>query len=83
MNHRFLPFKVLICPELRRMPSNYVKVHCLSANQNRVIFPSVFLNLVVGSTGCPRRKVLIRNFNSDLLITLIHSFLIYLDSADL
>ena len=35
------------------------------------------------STGCPKLKVSIKNFNSDLLIILIYSFLISLYQVDL
>ena len=34
-------------------------------------------------TGCPKIKLSIKNFNSDLLINLLHSFQISLDSVDL
>ena len=43
----------------------------------------IFQENVLGCTGCPKIKVSIKNFNSDLLITLLHSFLISLDSVDL
>ena len=37
---------------------------------------------VAQHTGCSKIKISIKSFNSDLLITLLHSFLTSLDSMD-
>ena len=39
------------------------------------------MNTYSSSTGCPKKKVSIKNFQSELLKTSIHSFGIYLDSV--
>ena len=41
------------------------------------------LSISSDSTRCPKIKVSIKSFNSDLLITLLHSYLTSLDSVDL
>ena len=41
------------------------------------------LTLVISFTGCHRKKALIKNFNSDILITLIQSFKIFFNPVGL
>ena len=52
-------------------------------HRNCMLFVSSLLPALNTSTGHPKIKVLIKNFNSDLFITLIYSFIISLSSADL
>ena len=71
------------CACLTRPPDFWSRVRNLAAATQRIKIDKIESQIAPAEeadyTGCPKIKVSVKNFNSDLLITLIYSFLISLD----